>query len=272
MSSRDTGTDGRPFDGGNSGSVHLDAVLDGHVRIGRQREAELDTTELLTRMDRLGIARALVAPSEAQIAVHNTAGNDATTTAARDSGGRLLAYAVANPWFGRAAVDELRRAHDLGAVALSIDSALQGFDLLDGQIEPLLAVATKFGWPVLVRTGTPPTHLPLTVALLARRHPELSFLMGRSGATDFWIDAVPAMLDAPNLYADTCYAAWDTTLTHLLAAVGPERLVFCSDQPYTAVDAEVAGLRRWPLPAAQRAMIMGGNLTGLLPAEATRSR
>ncbi|WP_279582123.1 hypothetical protein [Fodinicola feengrottensis] len=51
--------------------------------------------------------------------------------------------------------------------------------------------------------------------------------MGRSGATDFWIDAVPALRHAPNLFADTSYAPWDTVLTGFAAdpAIGTDRVV-----------------------------------------------
>src|SRR5690606_35511483 len=170
--------------------------------------------------------RALVSPAEGEIAYHNRAGNDAVLAAARASGGRLLAYAVANPWRGRDAVEELRRARDGGARALAIDSVLQGFDLLDGLVDPLLEFAGEAGWPVYVRTGTPPNALPLPLASLARRYPGIPFVMGRSGATDFWIDAAPALRHAPNLYADTAYAPWDTVLTGLAEdpAIGPGRL------------------------------------------------
>ncbi|MET9318195.1 amidohydrolase family protein [Kribbella sp. NPDC003505] len=240
--------------------------IDAHVRIGVQREAELSPELLLARMDEFDIDCALIAPAEGQIAYYNREGNDAVIAASARSGGRLLAYAVATPWSGRAAVTELRRAQDGGARALCVDSALQGFDLLDGTIEPLLAVAAEAGWPVYVRTGTPPGHLPLPTATLARRHPELSFVMGRSGATDFWADAGPALRSAENLYGDTSYAPWDTLLSGLAAdpEIGAKRLLFATDQPYATVAGEVARIADWPLSDDDRAAVFGGTLLSLL--------
>lgn len=242
-------------------------IVDAHVRIGQCREASLSPAQLLANMDALGIDVALIAPDERCVAVANREGNAMTARAAIESGGRLRAYAVANPWYGTAALDELARAADEGAAALAVDAALQGFDLLDGQVDPLLRFAADRGWPVYVRTGTPPTALPLPLATLARRHPDVAFVMGRSGATDFWIDANPALRHAPNLYADTSYAPWDTVLVGFGndPEVGPARVVFSTDAPYTVPSAERQRVDDWPLDPAQRAAVLGGTLLSLLP-------
>ncbi len=253
-------------------------IIDAHVRLGTGREVELDAEQLLSTMDSLGIDRSVVSPDERCIAVANSAGNIAVAKAAAASGGRLLAYAVANPWRGREAVDELGRAADLGAVALAVDAVLQGFDLLDGLVDPLLEFAAEQDWPVYVRTGTPPTALPLPLASLALRHPAVSFIMGlplaslalrhpavsfimgRSGATDFWIDAAPALRYAPNLYADTSYAPWDTVLSEFARdeRIGTSRVLFCTDSPYTVPAAELKRVRDWTITESQRASVLGG--------------
>lgn len=234
-------------------------IIDAHVRLGTGREVELGVEQLLSTMDSLGIDRAVVSPDERCIAVANSAGNIAVAKAAAASGGRLLAYAVANPWRGREAVDELGRAADLGAVALAVDAVLQGFDLLDGLVDPLLEFAAEQGWPVYVRTGTPPTALPLPLASLALRHPTVSFIMGRSGATDFWIDAAPALRYAPNLYADTSYAPWDTVLSEFARdeRIGTSRVLFCTDSPYTVPAAELKRVLDWTITEPQRASVLG---------------
>lgn len=245
-------------------------VIDAHVRLGTGREVELDSATLLSTMDSLGIDRALAAPDERCIAYANDEGNAAVGAAAAASAGRLLAYAVANPWRGKEAVESLARARDGGAVALAVDPVLQGFDLLDGLVDPLLRFAEGHGWPVYVRTGTPPTALPLPLALLARRFPAVRFLMGRSGATDFWIDAVPALRYAPNLFADTAYAPWDTVLGDFARdpEVGAERVVFSTDSPYTVPAAEVRRVRDWPLDETRAAGVLGATMLGLLGANA----
>lgn len=243
-------------------------IIDAHVRLGRGREVELTTERLLATMDALDIDKALVSPGEWGIAYDNRAGNEFVARAAAGSDGRLRPYAVANPWRGADAVEELACAGDAGAVALALDPTLQGFDVLDGLVDPLIEFAGAHGWPVYVRTGTPPTALPLPVASLARRTPEIAFIMGKSGATDFWIDAVPALTYAPNLYADTAYAPWDTVLTGFASApdVGTRRVVFSTDAPYTVPAAELGRVRDWAtITDGQSADVLGGTLAGLLP-------
>jgi predicted TIM-barrel fold metal-dependent hydrolase len=236
-------------------------ILDGHVTIGRNRDVELGVTELLATMDELGIDRALVAPPEGMIPVRNREGNALTAAAASQSGGRLLAYAVATPWLGEEALDELRRARELGARALKLDPALQGFDLLDGLADPLIEFAATSGWPVYVRTGTPPHALPLQLAALAQRHPAVPFVLGRSGATDFGQDGPPALAQAPNLYADTAHINWPVAL----AARGTAgRVVFTTDAPFADPAVELARVVEAPLADDVREAILGGTLAALL--------
>lgn len=241
-------------------------IIDGHVRIGDCREASLSATDLIATMDSLRIDAAMIAPDERCIAVANREGNALTTAAAASSGGRLFAYAVANPWFGAQAVTELDRARTDGAVALAVDPVLQGFDLHDGLIDPLIRYAETQGWLVYVRTGTPPTALPLPLATLARRFPSVSFVMGRSGATDFWIDAAPALRHARNLYADTSYAPWDTVLSEFARdpEIGTSRVVFTTDAPYTVSSAEVKRVVDWPIGKTEREAVLGGTIGRLL--------
>lgn len=235
-------------------------IVDGHVTIGRNRDVELDVDRLLATMDRLGIDRALISPPEYLIPVRNREGNELVAAAARDE--RLLAYAVATPWLGREALDELERARDAGARALHLDPPLQGFDLLDGLADPLVEFAVESGWPVYVRTGTPPHALPLQLAALAARFPAGAFVMGRSGATDFGRDG-PAALDiAPNLYADSAHINWPVALAAREGAAA--RVVFTTDAPFADAEIELARVVEAPLDEPARAAILGGTLASLL--------
>jgi predicted TIM-barrel fold metal-dependent hydrolase len=239
-------------------------ILDGHVTIGESRDASLDVDELLATMERLGIDRALVAPAERFVPVENRRGNESTAEVATRSGGRLLAYAVATPWLGAAAVDELRRARDAGARALKLDPALQGFDPLDGQVEPLVAFAIEAGWPVYVRTGTPPHALPLQLAWLAERFPECSFILGKAGATDFGHDGPATLTAAPNVYADSVYVEWPTALAAGDPAGRGGRVVFTTDAPFGDPQTELERVVEAPLPDEVRAAVLGGTLARLL--------
>jgi uncharacterized protein len=240
-------------------------ILDAHVR-PPAGHPEPVARALLAAMDAAGIDAALVSPAEAEIAVHNRAGNERVRAVAAEQPERLLAYATANPWYGTDAVAELERALDAGAAAVLVNSALQGFLLLDEIVHPLIAVARDRGVPVYAHTGTPVHALPLQLAELARCFPEVAFVMGRAGRTDFRMDALPALETAPNLYADLSHEPPQTGIAALAAAVGPGRLVFASDHPARPMGVAVERLRAAPLDDAARERVAGGTLRALLEA------
>lgn len=239
-------------------------IVDGHATIGANRDVGLSAVDLVASMDALGIDVALVSPPEPFVPVRNREGNALVAETAAASGGRLLAYATASPWLGDEAVEELQRAQDAGARALKLDPALQGFDLNDGQADALVEFATAAGWPVYVRTGTPPHALPLQLAWLAGRHPRAWFLMGRSGATDFSADGPSALRAAPNLLADSAYVEWPTRL----AGGNPEefgaRVVFTSDAPFADAEVELARVAEAGLADDVREAVLGGTLAARL--------
>jgi uncharacterized protein len=239
-------------------------VVDGHATIGANRDVELSAASLVESMDRLGIDVALVSPPEPFVPLRNREGNELAATAAAGSGGRLLPYAVASPWLGSAALDELRRARDAGARALKLDPALQGFDLQDGLADPLIEFAAASSWPVYVRTGTPPHGLPLQLAWLAVRHPDAWFVMGRSGATDFSADGPAALDAAPNLVADSAYVEWPTRFARTRPEAAAGRVVFTTDAPFADAAVELARVFEAGLDDAVRDAVLGGTLAARL--------
>ena len=152
-----------------------------------------------------------------------------------------------------------------GGRALKLDSALQGFDLLDGQAEPLVAFAIESGWPVYVRTGTPPHALPLQVAWLAARFPEGSFLLGKAGATDFSHDG-PATLAAAleRLRGQRLRRVADRSRGGRPRGTRWARLLLhgCARSAIPAI--ELARVTEAPYGADVRDAILGGTLARLL--------
>jgi uncharacterized protein len=239
-------------------------IVDGHVTVGRNRDVELAAHELLASMDRLQIDIALVSPPEPLIPVRNREGNELVAKASAGSAGALRPYAVATPWLGENAVEELRRARDHGAVALKVDPGLQGFDLLDGLVDPLLEFAAEAAWPVYVRSGTPPHSLPLQLAALAQRHQEVTFVLGKSGATDFSADGPVALVEALNVVADSAYVDWPTRLAREQADEFGARVVFTTDAPFASPEIELERVTDAGLVPSVRDKVLGGTLGGLL--------
>lgn len=213
---------------------------------------------LLGEMDRNGVERMIIGPDKNFAAVENRAGNTAVAAAARQHPDRFTGFAVASPWYGKKAVDELERARGLGLRGLKIFPSLQGFILTDPLIFPLLDFAEKADWPVWCATGTPVSAMPLQLAELAETYPRVRFMMGYGGFCDFWNDVPDALDRCPNLWIETSYII-PSQIKVWVESCGIAKFVFGSDHPFSSLPLE---LRKIALlqPEIDKDKILGGNI------------
>src|SRR5262249_21766990 len=115
-----------------------DMRIDAHANLGQGFYTKLASQDLLTMMDEFEIDRAIVCPVEEHIILHNHEGNDYILNTVRQHPDRLTGFAVANPWYGKAAVEEARRAIGEGLHGLNFNSTLQAFFINDEIVFPLI--------------------------------------------------------------------------------------------------------------------------------------
>jgi predicted TIM-barrel fold metal-dependent hydrolase len=240
--------------------------IDAHVQIGEGRYHRVVPERMLEQMDSCGINRALISPIDREMTVHNREGNDRVLALAKRYPDRFLAYATANPWYEGAAVAELERALGEGAAAVKLHPPLQGFMIMESLVHPLIEVAARHRAPVYVHTGTPAYALPLQLTELALTYPEVAFIMGKNGKTDFWIDAFPALERASNIFGDTAHDFPERGMARLCKVIGPERIIFSSNHPVSRMSLEVEKVRAIDVTEAEKAAILGGNMERLLAA------
>ena len=241
-------------------------IVDAHVAVGAQPHFVHTRVALVLRdLDAASVDFAVLGPFGHWAAVDNRAGNEVLAGWVREHGDRLAAYATVNPWYSDA-VTELRRALDDGLCGLKLVPAQQGFNLLSPLLEPVLDAIEEYERPVYVVTGIPVVSEPLQLAELALRRPEITFVMGRSGRTDFSLDLVPALETAPNILAETAYngAGLVTDLVHRL---GAERVLFASDAPFNDLTFELERVGRAILDEGERAAVMAGTAVRLFDLE-----
>jgi predicted TIM-barrel fold metal-dependent hydrolase len=241
----------------------MSIVVDGHCHIGIGHEYRQTADELLREMERYGVDRAVICPVDRYIAVDNREGNDLVLRTMHAYPDRFYAFATANPWYAQRAVEELKRAIKEGARGIKLHPALQGFLLCDDLVYPLLEVAQDYGVPVFFHTGTPAFSQPMHVAELALRFPEVNLIMGHMGSTDFWLDAVPAALQAKNIYLDTSWSL-PAKIHRAVSAVGAERVLFGTDSPLSTLHLEMGCIHAAKLTDDVRAKVMGDNMLRLL--------
>lgn len=238
-------------------------IIDAHVHIGRGLLHGWTKEACLLEMDRLGVQLAVAVPWDQAIAVDHAAGNDAMLELCFEFPDRFIPFCTVNPWFGDKALSELKRAIRQGAKGLKLHPVYQGFQLTDPHVLPVLRVAVDAGVPIYIPTGTPVMNMPLQLKYIAQLFTDGVFIQGHFGSTDFWIDAVPSVMDCPNVYIDTSYNLV-SSIKKAISMVGAERVIYSSDAPYLSMEGELEKFHWLDLPEDQKGLILGGNIKRLL--------
>ncbi len=241
----------------------MSEIIDAYCTLGTERETRLTPTELLQWMDEAGIRRSVVVPEDREIAVHNASGNDRILENCRQSRGRFIPACAVNPWFGRAACQELRRAVEGGARMCVLAPALQGFCFGDDLTNDLFAVAAELRVPVYVHTGPHSFGAPTQIVVAAAEHPDVRFILGHCGSTDFARDMpVVIRLASENMWFEV--SLLDPWAATLYARIGtPRKLIFGSSAPRSNPVFELKALRAM-LPVEDHPDLYGDNLAALL--------
>ena len=233
-------------------------VIDSAVRLP-EAAGRIDADTWFALAARWGISHAVAAPPDRFVSVDNDEGNAAMAALAARRPKELSCLAVANPWYGDRAVESLRRAFDGGLRGLYLHPARQGFQLTESIVDPLIEVCLAFGRPVYAYTSTPVCAMPFQLAELARRFPDLPFVMGHMGWSDFsGYDVIPASLQAPNIVIETSCAAW-TIVKAAIEALGIERLLFGTGYPRSLPEHEFENIGALNLADADLELYLRGN-------------
>jgi len=175
----------------------------------------------------------------------------------------LVGFAVANPWYGPQAEEELQRALGEGLRGLKLHPVIQGFSPNDPIVYPLIEVAARAGVPVYVHSGTAHYGEPFKVVELARRYPEVTFIMGHAGASDFWYDLPRCQQFAPNLLFETSRNG-PANYHHMMLNLGVDAIVFGSNLPESVYSLELATARDVVTEQADLDKVLGLNMARVL--------
>ena len=240
-------------------------AIDVHCCVGQGRTGEGQSVAAVLRdMEQLGVHKAWLCPTEPFVAVKNREGNALIARAVSSHPDRFVGCAVASPWNGGTAIEILRAAFQQGLRALFLHPRIQGFLLSDQLVDPLIDVAQQFGAPIYADTGTHICSEPFQLAALARRHPLASFIMGHSGYSDYWSDAVPAAETSPNIWLETSLIDPDI-ISDAVRRLGAGRVVFGSNSPVSGLGVELEKVTSLALPRADLEEILWKNAARLCP-------
>jgi len=192
--------------------------------------------------------------------------NDRVYKATRDYPDLYLPFVYLNPLHGRAAMDELERGLDQGAVGIKLWISCW---IDQPAVAPILERAIAINMVVLQHswhkiTGNYPGESdPVCIANLARRYPELKLVMAHVGGD--WRYGLRAVRDVPHILADTSGSMVDNGLVEgWVREVGAERLIWGTDMPGADLLLTLSKVRDADLTDDEKALILSGNAQRLL--------
>jgi predicted TIM-barrel fold metal-dependent hydrolase len=213
-----------------------------------------DPEEILRRNKEAGIDKACIFPI-----THETfeEANIEIAQIVKRYPGRFIGYAKHDPVNekGRIRAMLLRECRELG---------LRGLKLHVKPTPEVLDTVAELGIPIIWH--------PARVALfddVAKAYPNIDLIMAHLGSdlSNDWREHLAAIEMArryPNIYLDTGAAVLTRYLELAVKELGPERVVYGSDEPDVDCRLEIFKVRMLKLPKEQEQMILGNNMMRLL--------
>lgn len=214
---------------------------------------------LVREIDAAGLARAVVLMIDGSVRFEQSSldlerAYDVHARLLARHGDRLVVFGGVDPRRGGALPLFTHGVIDLGFRGMKLYPPM-GFSVLDRRLEPFLDVCARCRLPVLTHSGAALPGLdaafasPSDVAELARRRPEIEFVMAHGGfaLTDSEvrraIETGNVTVDVAGFQAHAARFGWDATRRELARAFAPwfnERVVFGSDYPLFHFSARLA--------------------------------
>ena len=162
-------------------------------------------------------------------------GNDALLALARDYPNRVRGYVTVNPNYTTHARGEIRRCLDAGMIGIKLAASRRADDPL---LDPIAALARERRVPVLQHIWQHRRHDwpgqeasdATELCTLARRHPDVAFILAHIGGGGDWLHSLHAVADVPNVYVDLSGSGVDGgMLEACVESVGVNRLLWGTD-------------------------------------------
>lgn len=164
-----------------------------------------------------------------------TAGNDALLALQREHVDTIRGYVCVNPNYTAHARAEIVRGLDAGMIGIKLAASRRADDRL---LDPIAELARERRVPVLQhiwqhrRRDWPGQEASDAVELctLARRHPDVVFILAHIGGGGDWLHSLRAVRNVPNVYVDLSGSGVDGgMLEDCVASVGVNRLLWGTD-------------------------------------------
>src|SRR3954451_18219811 len=203
------------------------SLYDAHTHIAQNDPDGFKQTpaELIAALERAG-ARGVTFPSHEPDGYPDA--NDAAIEAARDSGGRLVAFCRGDPH--SAALREATRCLDAGARGIKLHPRAEQFTLGEPGVRDVVALAHERRVPVLIHAGRGIPALGRDTVRLSGEFTGARLILAHGAISDLaWLWKV--LPEHPNVFIDTAW--WNPSdLIGLFSLAPPSHVLWASDSPY----------------------------------------
>ena len=164
-----------------------------------------------------------------------SAGNDALLALQREHPSRIRGYVCVNPNYTDHALAEIERCLAAGMIGIKLAASRRADDPL---LDPICQAAQARKVPILHHIWQHRRHDwpgqeasdAAELAVLARRHPQVSFILAHLGGGGDWLHSLHVLRRTENIYVDLSGSGVDGDMLDLsLAAVGAARLLWGAD-------------------------------------------
>ncbi len=247
-------------------------IIDCHVHVQGHRGTPEDRMGyLLDYADRMGIDRMCLSLGTSRDRRPDMdvvrESNDMVRDAVEMNPERYIGFAFLTPCFLREALHEIDRCTADGPFrGIKLWVALQ---CSEPNLDPICERAAELNAPILQHTwmkitgNLPYESTPRDVAKLARRHPDVDFILGHSGGN--WEMGYRIVQDLPNVHAELAGGDPEMGQTEMgVAMLGANRIVYGSDAPGRSFASQIAKVHGADISDEDREKILGGNMQRIL--------
>lgn len=105
----------------------------------------------------------------------------------------------------------------------------------DERMEPYFELARKYNLPIVTHTANSYESSPKLVYEVAKKYPEIDFVMVHMGLVTDNLEAIELISNLPNLYGDTTWVKPENVLL-AIKKCGTNKILFGTDNPIDGID------------------------------------
>ena len=219
-------------------------IIDAHVHFGKMLRFDMKKEYVLYAMEQYGISKMLVSNCEStecdfdqnrlpyEHQVPQIVSAERAVSFARENPGKIYAAIWMKPlseecdarlqMFIKGNLDVIK--------ALKFHPYHSAVPFDDERVESYMDLAEQYDLPVITHTGNSFCDNVDRVLNMAKRHPNVKFVMAHLGLGTDNQRAIEIAAKTPNIYGDTAWVPMLSTI-QFINQVGPDKLMFGSDLP-----------------------------------------